>query len=521
MTNSSLRALTICAIVLTSMCSSVCHAQATGTMTVAIQTASGNYLSAVNGGGLGGPNSGPTAVALHTDATVAGPWETFTFVWLGEAGEPYGPFALRTANGNYVTAVNGGGIGGPNDGTAPIHTDATTIGAWETLQINFLPNNQVTVQTADGRFLTAVNGGGIGGPNTTPVHTDATSQGAWEVFSLINIGGNPAPVPSQTISPIQGPLIIQARCGLYSTAFSQWFSSYTTPEPTGYGIQMCTWISWPPNPIVVPSGSLNVSIPVIYLGDQVEAASSIWGGVFPSTYPVGQSHANFNVTVTANDVTAYGVVSGTGIPNPGNSDCDQSTLIAAPALTATFTGSIAGNTMMVTSIANGSLVLYSTVSGSGVAAGTLITGFGTGTGLAGTYIVSVPQTVASETMATGTSNLPLQTQNSGSITLYDFNAPDAPAGARATGQQAPVARGQIVIPINVTWAQSILTFTINVSQGVPGPLACVNSPVSNDPENTCYRCLSVKVMCAKHGPLGLTKGVSTLQILLRRRRFRR
>ena len=138
----------------------------TGTITAAIQTASGNYLTAVGGGGLSSSNFGSTGVAVQTDAMTAGPSETLTVVWLNTS---YTKFALRTLTGNYVTAVNGGGIGGPNDGSSPIHTDATSISGWETFRINFLPNNQVTINLPDGRFLTAVNGGGVSGTSTSPI----------------------------------------------------------------------------------------------------------------------------------------------------------------------------------------------------------------------------------------------------------------------------------------------------------------------------------------------------------------
>lgn len=147
---------------------------------IALKTASGNYLTMVNGGGLGGPNSGPGAVALHTDATKVGPWEIFQLEWID--GEH---FAIRTFNGNYLTAVNAGGIGGPNNRTCPVHTDAVASGPWERLYLSYNPRTkQATLQTADGHYLTAVNGGGVGGPNTTPIHTDATAIGPWEKFSI-------------------------------------------------------------------------------------------------------------------------------------------------------------------------------------------------------------------------------------------------------------------------------------------------------------------------------------------------
>lgn len=170
-----------------------------GPVAAAIQTASGNYLTMVNGGGLGDPDSGPNAVALHTDAIVADKMETFTVVWLDST---YTKFALQTMLGNYVTAINGGGVGGANDSSAPVHTDATTIGEWERLRVNFLPDAQITINVPNGRFLTAVNGGGMRGPSTSPiVTTDAVRHGTWETFTLVRLDTisrdslKPAPSP--------------------------------------------------------------------------------------------------------------------------------------------------------------------------------------------------------------------------------------------------------------------------------------------------------------------------------------
>jgi hypothetical protein len=162
-----------------------------------ILTANGkNMLTAVNGGGLGGPDSGAGVVALHTDPTVAGPWETFKLI-LNPGSPPIGPgmkFALQTSSGaNYVTAVNGGGVGGPNDATCPVHTDATTAGAWEAFTL--LVDDSVNPPTArispftvlpllGNHYLSAVNGGGVAGTATQPVHTDATSIGTWEQFTF-------------------------------------------------------------------------------------------------------------------------------------------------------------------------------------------------------------------------------------------------------------------------------------------------------------------------------------------------
>jgi hypothetical protein len=147
---------------------------------LAIKTATGNYLTMVNSGGLGGPNTGPGAVALHTDATEVGPWEVFSLEWV-DADH----FALRTINGNYLTAVKGGGVGGPNNGSCPVHTDAKASGPWEKLYLNYNhKTGQATLQTADGHYLTAVNGGGVPGSDAQPIHSDATALGPWEKFTL-------------------------------------------------------------------------------------------------------------------------------------------------------------------------------------------------------------------------------------------------------------------------------------------------------------------------------------------------
>lgn len=105
---------------------------------------------------------------------------------------------------------------------------------------------------------------------------------------------------------------------------------------------------------------------------------------------------------------------------------------------AVFVGSISGSTLTVTSIASGAIAVGQTVTDNtgAVAFGQQILAFGSGTGGTGTYTVSVPQTVASETMNSALSNIP------------------AVAGLRARiGQTVYV--GQFVQAVNAlgAWAQ--------------------------------------------------------------------
>ena len=168
-----------------------------------IRLPNNTYLTAVNGGGLGGPDAGTGLVALHSDATAASTWETFTLVL--PPGEVIGhgmTFGLMTSSGrNFVTAVNGGGIGGPNDGTCPFHTDAQQPGKWEqfTLTINDAANPPtVTIQTATGNYVTAVNGGGVSASSGTgalaPVRTSDSQFLGWQTFTALGEPQQPAPI---------------------------------------------------------------------------------------------------------------------------------------------------------------------------------------------------------------------------------------------------------------------------------------------------------------------------------------
>jgi hypothetical protein len=80
----------------------------------------------------------------------------------------------------------------------------------------------------------------------------------------------------------------------------------------------------------------------------------------------------------------------------------QYTIGAGGQINGTITGSISGTTLTVTDVSDGAIALGMTLTGSGVAAGTKITGFKTGAGgnvnSDGTYTVNISQTVASTTI---------------------------------------------------------------------------------------------------------------------------
>lgn len=150
---------------------------------VYILTNGGYLVSAANGGGVIGADavqtqfkyslSGPT-----NPPSVIGAYELFN-VWTNSIGQ----FAFQTINGNFITAVDGGGRT-----TDVLHTDATTVAAWEEFGIGETgaPGAfSVSIETSNNHFLTAV---GMGGKTTDAFHTDATEVGTWETFFIRKFG---------------------------------------------------------------------------------------------------------------------------------------------------------------------------------------------------------------------------------------------------------------------------------------------------------------------------------------------
>lgn len=75
-----------------------------------------------------------------------------------------------------------------------------------------------------------------------------------------------------------------------------------------------------------------------------------------------------------------------------------------------FTGAIAGTVLTVSAVDHGTVRVGATLFGAGIAAGTKITAFGTGTGGVGTYTVAPSQTIASEAIAAGAMAVTQKTQ---------------------------------------------------------------------------------------------------------------
>ena len=147
---------------------------------------------------------------------------------------------------------------------------------------------------------------------------------------------------------------------------------------------------------------LNASQPV---------AASVTGAIAagPSVAITGSIAGNILTvnSVTTGPVVPGTVLSGTGV-TAGTTVSSQLTgtqggvgTYAVSASQIVPNGALTGSygILTVTAVSNGTLSVGQTLSGTGVTAGTTITGLGTGSGLAGTYYVSPSQTAASGTIS--------------------------------------------------------------------------------------------------------------------------
>ncbi len=86
------------------------------------------------------PGIESNSIPLRTDATEIGEWETFNLIPQGD-----NRYGIRTANGCYLTAVDGGGKGAPpwlpRNSTFALHADRTHVEAWEQCQLIFMVHN--------------------------------------------------------------------------------------------------------------------------------------------------------------------------------------------------------------------------------------------------------------------------------------------------------------------------------------------------------------------------------------------
>ncbi|MEX3628090.1 MAG: DUF3383 domain-containing protein [Burkholderia sp.] len=115
----------------------------------------------------------------------------------------------------------------------------------------------------------------------------------------------------------------------------------------------------------------------------------------------------------------------------------QTALNATPPTPAIVTGSIATTTLTVSAVTSGTLAIGQMLSGTGVTAGTKITGFLTGSGGTGTYTVDQSQTVASTSITAAAAAVTVTFDSTSSAFIVTSGITGAPSTvAYATGTLA-------------------------------------------------------------------------------------
>jgi hypothetical protein len=128
----------------------------------------------------------------------------------------------------------------------------------------------------------------------------------------------------------------------------------------------------------------------ITIGGATGNAATIPNGVTTSVYCDGTNFYT-GLSGSTGSFTVNGALTATDITATGNFSAANSVLTAYGA--AVVTGSIANSTLTVTAVSSGVLAVGQSITGTGIAANTSITAFGTGTGGVGTYAVSTFPTV--------------------------------------------------------------------------------------------------------------------------------
>jgi hypothetical protein len=148
---------------------------------------------------------------------------------------------------------------------------------------------------------------------------------------------------------------------------------------------------------------------------------------FKCTATIGPSNTTLDVTAVSDGVLSVGdIISGTGV-TPGTTITALGTgtggtgtytvSVSQSVSSTTITGN--SNQLNVTAVASGALYVGDTVLGTGVFAGTTITAFGTGTGGAGKYTLSIYQQINSSTLTTKSVQLNVTAVSIGKLNLGD------------------------------------------------------------------------------------------------------
>ena len=147
----------------------------------------------------------------------------------------------------------------------------------------------------------------------------------------------------------------------------------------------------------IPTGKNAESVGPITVKPGFSGTGTIQGAAFTGAISIAAG----NTLTPGNVLNVTAVASGTTIASLGTGTGGTGTYILSGSAqliaSESMTGS--GTTLNITAVSGlGVLTTGMIITGTGITANTTITGFGTGTGGVGTYVVSIPQLIASETI---------------------------------------------------------------------------------------------------------------------------
>jgi len=221
------------------------------------------------------------------------------------------------------------------------------------------------------------------------------------------------------------------------------------------------------------------------------------GSKWVSASQTGDVTSAFTVSYTGS-ATAFAATSSIGPSRITNSMVSPSAAISQSKLSINdattgiyFTGTISGTTLTVatgtagsltTPVPVGTITVGQVITGSGVAPGTVVTSLGSGTGGAGTYTISISQTVSSATIMYSFGTAVYFTGAISGTTLTVAASP-APVGTIAVGQTllgTGITAGTIITALG-SGSGAAGTYTVSASQTVASTVMTANAAPGSTP----------------------------------------
>jgi hypothetical protein len=358
---------------------------------------------------VGNPAGFQTATALSGDCTMS-PAGAISCSKTG--GTPLGTMATQNAN---AVAITGGSLNGASVTglPTPVSTsDAATKNYVDTTVAGLTILAQSTLATA------AVL------PNSPTYNNGASGVGA-----TLTAGSNSTLTVDGTVATLGAVVLVNNQ----ASAFQNGIYTVTTA-----GSGAAAWVLTRASYFNAPSNMLRGSYTFITGG--VANANTSWV-LAATTTTVGTTAVNFSIFSSAPASFNY-TPSWTGAATypqakynanmvymtdfMGTSTCDGTNFIGG-------TGGVSSTTLTVASVTSGTLAVGQKIGGTGITGGTTIASLGTGTGGAGTYIISSAMTIATGTVIQGGTDQ----YNNMQAFLTQLSVNGVAGNASVTGQFAP------------------------------------------------------------------------------------